>query len=203
MSALKRNVIARARRLLGNDRAAQTFYGLQKYLYWTAIMVKDAWEMSDAEIRARIIGLGFGGEADRFQQFCQRLREGLPKGTGVALRGSVVTAERWEDGSPFDADGDGSSDLDVTLIGDRVMQYWDEDAFYIPALHTKPLGDKDPEIAKGLNPLREELQRLVGRPVNFQATNNLILYARDVLMNQPYFTIIEAEEEEKAAEEEA
>jgi hypothetical protein len=33
---------------------------------------------------------------------------------------------------------------------------------------------------------------LVGRPVNFQATSNLILFGRDVLMNQPYFKIIEA-----------
>jgi hypothetical protein len=168
-------------------------------------MVKDAKEMSDEEIRARIIRLGFGGDARRFEEFCEQLREGLPKGTGVALRGSVVTAERWEDGSPFDADGPGTSDLDVTLIGDRVMEFWDTDAFYIPVLHTKPLGDKDPAIAPRLNPLRESLQRFVGRPVNMQATSNLILFARDVLMNQPYFTIIEAEEEEedKEAKEEA
>lgn len=165
-------------------------------------MVKDAKEMSEEEIRGRIIRLGFGGDARRFEEFCHRLREGLPKGTGVALRGSVVTAERWEDGAPFDAGGPGTSDLDVTLIGDRVMEFWDSDAFYIPILHTKPLGDKDPAIAPRLNPLREALQRFVGRPVNMQATSNLILFARDVLMNQPYFTIIEAEEEEKEAEEE-
>ena len=166
-------------------------------------MVKEAKEMSEAEIRARIIGLGFGGDTHRFQQFCDRLREGLPKGTGVALRGSVVTAQRWENGAPFDADGHGTSDLDVTLIGDRVMEYWDEEAFYIPALHTKPLGDKAPGIATGLNPLRESLQELAGRPVNFQATNNLILFARDVLMSQPYFTIIEPEEEAREDEEDA
>lgn len=160
-------------------------------------MVKDASEMSDEEMLTRIIRLGFDRDASRFERFRELLREGLPKGTGVALRGSVVTAERWEDGAPFDADGKGTSDLDVTLVGSRVMEYWDEDAFYIPALHTKPLGDKDPGIAPALNPLRESLQRLAGRPVNFQATNNLILFARDVLMNQPYFTIIEAEEEEE------
>jgi hypothetical protein len=166
-------------------------------------MVKDPKEMSDEEIRARLIRLGFGGDERSFEKFCQILRGDLPKGTGVALRGSVVTAERWEDGSPFDADGHGTSDLDVTLIGDRVMEYWDADAYYIPALHTKPLGDKDPAIAPRLNPLRRALQDLVGRPVNFQATSNLILYARDVLMNQPYFKIIEEEEEEKEKEEEA
>lgn len=154
-------------------------------------------------MRTRIIRLGFNGDGRRFEEFCERLREGLPKGTGVALRGSVVTAQRWEDGAPFDADGHGTSDLDVTLVGSRVMEFWDKEAFYIPALHTKPLGDKDPVIAPGLNPLREALQRMVGRPVNFQATSNLILFARDVLMSQPYFTIIEAEEEEEEAKEEA
>lgn len=163
-------------------------------------MVKDASEMTDEEMLTRVIRLGFGGDAKRFEEFCRRLRVGLPKGTGVALRGSVVTAERWEDKAPFDADGKGTSDLDVTLVGSRVMEHWDEDAFYIPALHTKPLGDKDPGIAPALNPLRRSLQSLVGRPVNFQATSNLILFARDVLMSQPYFTIIEAEEEEEAEE---
>jgi hypothetical protein len=157
-------------------------------------MGEDPKKMSEEEIRARIVKLGFDGDEKRLESFCETLREGLPQGTGVALRGSVVTAERWEDGSPFDADGKGTSDLDVTLIGSKVMEYWLEDAFYIPALHTKPLGDKDPAIAPGLNPLRESLQKLVGRPVNFQATSNLVLFTRDVLFNQPYFTIIEADE---------
>ncbi|HEY0005522.1 MAG TPA: hypothetical protein VGB17_11985 [Pyrinomonadaceae bacterium] len=158
-------------------------------------MSKDVAEMTDEEIRGRIIKLGFNGDAKRFEEFCRRLREGLPSGTGVALRGSVVTAERWEDGAPFDADGAGTSDLDVTLIGDEVMQCWHEDAYYIPGLHTKPHGDKDPEIAPTLDALRRSLQHLAGRPVNFQATSNIILFARDVLMNQPYYTLIEAEED--------
>lgn len=158
-------------------------------------MTKDAKEMTDEEVRERIIRLGFDGDRERFEQFCQTLQEGLPKGTGVALRGSVVTNERYEDGEPFDAKGKGTSDLDVTLIGEKVMECWQEDAYYIPALHTKPLGDKDPDIAPGLNPIRVALQRIAGRPVNFQATANLILFARDVLFDQPYFTIIEAEED--------
>jgi hypothetical protein len=157
-------------------------------------MGKDPKEMSEEELRARIVKLGFGGDGQRFESFCETLREGLPGGTGVALRGSVVTSERWEDGAPFDADGQGTSDLDVTLIGSKVMEYWLEDAFYIPGLHTKPLGDKDPLIAPGLNPLRESLQKLARRPVNFQATSNLVLFTRDVLLSQPYFTLIEAGE---------
>jgi hypothetical protein len=75
------------------------------------------------------------------------------------------------------------------------MKYWKEDGFYIPVLHTKPLGDKDPDIAPALNSLRLKLQRMVGRPVNFQATSNFILFARDVIFDQPYFTLIEAEAE--------
>jgi hypothetical protein len=160
----------------------------------TRSMVKDAKEMSDDEILERIIRLGFDGDRARFEKFCSKLRDGLPPGTGVALRGSVVTNERYEDGQPFDANGKGTSDLDVTLIGDEVMQCWKEDEFYIPALHTKPLGDKAPTIAPALNPLRRQLQQMVGRPVNIQATSNIILFARDVLFSQPYFTIIEARE---------
>lgn len=155
-------------------------------------VAKDVKEMTEEEIRERIIRLGFDGDEQRLEEFCAECRRGLPEGTGVVLRGSVVTAERWEDGSPFDADGKGTSDLDVTLVGDKVMEYWKEDAFYIPVLHTKPLGDKDPDIAPALNPLRLKLQRMVGRPVNFQATSNFILFARDVIFDQPYFTIIEA-----------
>jgi hypothetical protein len=154
-------------------------------------MSNDVKEMTDEEIRARIIRLGFADDAQRFEKFCEMLHNGLPAGTGVALRGSVVTDEKWEDGRPFDADGTGTSDLDVTLIGSDAMKYWNEDAYYIPGLHTKPLGDKAPDIAPELNPLREQLQQMVARPVNFQATSNLILFARDVLFKEPYFKIIE------------
>jgi hypothetical protein len=148
--------------------------------------------MADDEVLERVVELGFGGDRGRFEAFCRRLREGLPEGTGVALRGSVVTAERWQDGAPFDAEGPGTSDLDVTLIGTEVMECWQPDAFYIPSLHTKPLGDKDPDCAPALDALRRELQEIAGRPVNFQATSNVILFARDVLMSQPYYMLIEA-----------
>jgi hypothetical protein len=158
-------------------------------------MSSDVKEMTDTEILERIIELGFDGDRARFEAFKEKLREGLPEGTGVALRGSVVTNQKYEDGRPFDADGKGTSDLDVTLIGAEAKDCWDKDEFYIPALHTKPLGDKAPDIAPSLNPLREALQRLVQRPVNFQATDNIILFGRDVLFDEPYFVIIEAGEE--------
>ncbi len=153
---------------------------------------RDVKDMSDEQLEERIVRLAFDGDTLRYREFCAKLKAGLPEGTGVALRGSVVTNKRWEDGKPFDADGRGSSDLDVTLVGDKVMEFWNEDAFYIPGLHTKPLCDKDPLIAPALNPLREELQKLARRPVNFQATSNFILYSRDVLFDEPYCTVIEA-----------
>lgn len=159
-------------------------------------MAKDVDEMTKEEVLDRIIRLGFDGDRRRFKRFCKAMQEGLPEGTGVALRGSVITNERHEDGTPFDAKGKGTSDLDVTLIGSKVMECWGADAFYIPGLHTKPLGDKDPDIAPSLNKLRTRLQRMAKRPVNFQATSNLVLFARDVLFNQPYFTIINVAEEE-------
>ncbi|MEZ4736791.1 MAG: hypothetical protein R3E79_57655 [Caldilineaceae bacterium] len=153
-------------------------------------MSNDVKELSDEEVLAQIIQLGFGGDQERFATFCTKLHTELPPGTGIALRGSVVTSERWQDGAPFDAEGVGTSDLDVTLIGDAVMNCWTTEAFYLPGLHTKPLSDKDPNCARALNRLRQELQELVGRPVNFQATKNLVLFAHDVLLGQPYFMLI-------------
>ena len=154
-------------------------------------MTQDVHKLSDEQIRERITNLAFDGDKLRFREFVKKLEAGLPVGTGVAFRGSVVTNERWQDGQPFDGAGRGVSDLDVTLVGGEVMEYWDKDAFYIPGFHTRPLCDKDPGIAPGLNPLREELQELAERPVNFQATANIILFARDVLLSEPYFMVIE------------
>lgn len=158
-------------------------------------MSKDPKEMTAEQLEDRVINLAFDGDRLRYKQFCAKLKSDLPPGTGVALRGSVITNKRHENGGPFDEKGRGTSDLDVTLVGDKVMSYWDTDAFYIPGLHTKPLGDKDRGVAPDLNPLREELQRIAERPVNFQATANLILFARDVLFDEPYFTVFEADKD--------
>lgn len=153
---------------------------------------KDAHEMTENEVRSRIVTLAFGGDERLYLAFYRKLQQGLPEGTGIVLRGSVVTNKRHEDGTPFDALGKGTSDLDVTLVGTKVMEAWSPDAYYIPGQHTKPLCDADPETAPSLNPLRESLQKLVGRPVNFQATSSLVLYSRDVLFGEPYFVVVEA-----------
>jgi len=154
----------------------------------------DQSHLSDEELLERVIQLGFCGDPQMLNRFCDKLRSELPAGTAVALRGSVVTNRRWSDGMPFDADGQGTSDLDVTLIGDKVMEYWKPDEFYIPALHTKPLGDEHPDTAPGLDAVRRAVQEMVGRPVNFQATSNIILFARDVLLGEPYLKLFEPDE---------
>ncbi len=158
-------------------------------------MVKDPYEMNENEIRSRIITLAFGGDERLFIAFYRKLQQGLPEGTGIVLRGSVVTNKRYEDETPFDSQGVGTSDLDVTLVGKKVMEMWDAGGFYIPGLHTKPLCDKDPNIAPSLNPLRESLQKLVGRPVNMQATSSLVIYGRDVLFGEAYFVVVPSGED--------
>ena len=158
-------------------------------------MPKDTYEMSETEVRSRVITLGFGGDERLFIAFYRKLQQGLPEGTGIVLRGSVVTNKRHEDGQPFDSLGKGTSDLDVTLVGKKVMDAWSSDGYYIPGLHTKPLCDKDPDIAPELNPLRESLQKLVGRPVNMQATSSLVLYGRDVLFGETYYVVVPSGED--------
>ncbi|MBA3354393.1 MAG: hypothetical protein H0U18_00330, partial [Pyrinomonadaceae bacterium] len=79
-------------------------------------MAKDVKDMNEKEIRERVLLLGFGGDQRLFMAFHKRLQADLPPGTGIVLRGSVVTNKRWEDGKPFDANGKGTSDLDVTLV---------------------------------------------------------------------------------------
>lgn len=159
----------------------------------------DVKEMSEAEIVDRIVRLGFRGDRALYEEFLRRLRAGLPRGTRVAMRGSVITNQRWADGGPFDAAGEGTSDLDVTLIGDEVIGCWEKDALYPLGLHTLPLCDEDPGTAPRLEPLRRELQALVGRPVNFQATTDVVLFARDVLLGQPYHVLIDPQAEAEAA----
>ena len=158
-------------------------------------MPKDAHEMSENEIRTRVLTLAFGGDERLFIAFYRKLQQGLPKGTGIVLRGSVITNKRHEDGAPFDSKGRNTSDLDVTLVGTQVMELWNSDAFYLPGLHTKPLCDDDPNVAApNLNELRQSLQELVGRPVNFQATSSLVLYSRDILFGEPYYVVVQPEE---------
>ena len=157
-------------------------------------------ELTDDEVRDRVIQLAFAGERERFDMFVTALREALPSDVTVVLRGSAVIGVRWEDGAPFDADGPGTSDIDLTLVGGDMLKLWSDDAFYIPKLHTAPLNDETPNYCPSLVPLRRALSRIAGRAVNIQATSSFVQYARDVLMDQPYFTLIEGKKDDDASD---
>lgn len=148
-------------------------------------------ELTEAQKRENVIRLAFGGSEERFREFCDRIRAAIPENTGVVLRGSAVTGERWKDGAPFDSDGPGTSDLDVTLVGDKVIGLFKATGFFVPGVHSRPLSDVDPDIAPDLVPLRESLMGLVNRPVNIQATRDFVMYLRGELIRQPYLVLID------------
>ena len=156
----------------------------------------DAAEPTEAEKRETVIRLVFGGSQERYDEFCRHVRHAIPEGTGVVLRGSAVTGCRWKDGAPFDADGPGTSDLDLTLVGDDVIGLFKVTGFFVPGVHSRPLSDEDPDIAPDLVPLREKLMAIVNRPVNIQATRDFVMYLRGELIGQPYHTLIEKPDRE-------
>jgi hypothetical protein len=147
--------------------------------------------LSEAEKRRNVVALAFGGSEERFEDFCQVIREEIPPGTSVILRGSAVTGIRWRDKAPFDADGPGTSDLDLTLVGDAVIGLFKATAFFVPGLHSRPVSNEEPEIAPGLIPLRETLMVMTGRPVNIQASRDIVIDFRGGLLDQPYLTLVE------------
>jgi hypothetical protein len=147
---------------------------------------------SDEETRRRIVRLAFGGDESRFDHFMHALREVIPPSVAIILRGSAVTGRRWTDGAPFDADGPGTSDLDLTFVGGDMVKLFE--SFYIPSLHSVPLSDAHPDASPTFSPLRRALCTIAGRPVNIQATSDIVQYVRDVTMNQPYYVLSEKRE---------
>jgi hypothetical protein len=149
-------------------------------------------ELTSDQKTENVIRLAFGGSREKFDEFVRTVREAIPQGTGVVLRGSAITGQRWKDGAPFDADGPGTSDMDLTLVGgDEVIGLFDVTGFWVPGLHSRPVSEKDPDIAPALVPLRERLMAMVGRPVNIQASRDVVLYLRGELMGQPYLVLID------------
>src|SRR4029453_9117064 len=146
--------------------------------------------MSEAEMRDNVVRLVFGGDARRFEEFCEVLGRHLPADTAAVLRGSSVTGVRSGDGGPFDADGPGTSDLDLTLVGGEILKHYRPEGFYIADIHSMPLGEDHPDIAPALVPLREKLTAMAGRPVNIQGTRDWIMFIREYLMGQPYLTLV-------------
>jgi hypothetical protein len=105
-----------------------------------------------------------------------------------------VTGRRWKDGAAFDAEGPGTSDLDLTLVGDDVIKLFKVTGFFVPGVHSRPLSEEDPDIAPDLVPLRQRLMRMVRRPVNIQATRDFVMYLRGEVIGQPYLVLIDKPE---------
>jgi len=118
--------------------------------------------MTDSEKRANVIRLAFGGDESVFQTFCSTVRESVPEADAAVIRGSAVTGVRHSDQAPFDADGPGTSDLDLTLVGSDVLRYYSATGYWIPGIHSRPLSEDDPDIAPELVPLRQRLMAMVG-----------------------------------------
>src|SRR5262245_18227991 len=119
------------------------------------------------------------------------IREEIPDATAVVLRGSAVTGARWKDGAPFDADGPGTSDLDLTLVGDEAVALFKPTGFFVRGVHSRPVSDDDPEIAPSLIPLREAVMVMTGRPMNIQASRDVEFQFRGGLLDQPFLTLID------------
>jgi hypothetical protein len=147
--------------------------------------------LTDEEKRANVIHLAFSGSRERFEQFVRTVRDAIPPNTAVILRGSAVTGQRWRDGKSYDADGPGTSDLDLTLVGEAACALFTITGFFVPGVHSRPVSKADPDIAPSLIPLRETLMAMTGRPVNIQASREIVIQFRGGLLDQPYLTLIE------------
>ena len=148
-------------------------------------------ELTEQEKHDNVVRLAFDGSEARLREFVEMVRAEIPPETGVVLRGSAVTGRRWKDGAVFDAEGPGTSDLDLTLVGDEVIKLYKVTGFFVPGVHSRPISKDDPEIAPDLIPLRERLMAMVRRPVNIQATRDFVMYVRGELLGQPYLVLID------------
>lgn len=153
-------------------------------------------ELTEAEKRENVIRLAFDNSPEKLDRFVQLIKAEIPENTGVVLRGSAVTGYRWKDKAPFDADGPGTSDLDLTFVGSRILNYYKVTGFFVPGVHSRPISKEDPDIAPDLIPLRERLIAMVQRPVNIQGTRDFVMYLRGELLGQPYLTLVEKSDTE-------
>ena len=153
-------------------------------------------ELTETEKRENVIRLAFDNDPAKLEHFIELIKEVIPENTGVVLRGSAVTGFRWRDKAPFDADGPGPSDLDLTLVGHRILEFYKVTGFFVPGVHSRPVSKDDPDIAPDLIPLREKLMAMVKRPVNIQGTRDFVMYFRGELLGQPYLTLVEKSDTE-------
>ena len=156
---------------------------------------------SQRELRERVTRLAFGGDPGKFEEFVNVLSEATPDGVDVILRGSAVTGHKFGSEEPFDADGPGTSDLDVTFVGGDMVMLFRE--FHIPEVHSVPLSEEHPFASPALAQLRKRLCAMTQRAVNLQATTSLVQGLRDATMDQPYLVLLKkpkADEGESAKE---
>jgi hypothetical protein len=155
-------------------------------------MPDDKAEITDPEIqrqiRERVTELAFSGDRQRFDEFVRVLADATPDGVDVILRGSAVTGHKWGSDEPFDHDGPGTSDLDVTFVGGDMVMLFRE--FHIPGIHSVPLSEAHPFASPTLAPLRKRLCEMTQRPVNLHATTSLVQSLREVSMDQPYLVLL-------------
>jgi hypothetical protein len=147
--------------------------------------------LTEHEKRENVLRLAFQGQQALLDEFCQAIEEVVPPGTTVVLRGSAVTGKRWKDAAPFDAEGRGTSDLDLTLVGDGPLVFFKPSGYFVPGVHSRPLSDDDPDIAPDLVPLRRQLMNIVKRPVNIQASREIVIQVRGELLDQAYLVLFE------------
>jgi hypothetical protein len=180
---------------MGDESASQGGVAVSETVSQNTDSINES-DLTEEQKRNNVVRLVFGGNEERYRVFCETVRLAIPLGVGAVLRGSAVTGRRWKDGAAFDADGPGTSDMDLTLIGGEALSLFRLRGFYVPKLHSRPLSDKeDPAIAPELAPLRQKLMMMVGRPVNIQATGDLMMFLRGDLLGQPYLTLIARPEE--------
>ena len=153
-------------------------------------------EETQRTIRERVTQLAFGGDRARFEEFVRVLNDSTPDGVDVILRGSSVTGHKWGSDEPFDAEGPGTSDLDVTFVGGDMVTLFRE--FHIPGIHSVPLSEEHPFASPPLGNLRERLCDMTKRPVNLQATTSLVQFVRDFVMDQPYLVLLKKSESDTA-----
>ena len=145
----------------------------------------EAWE--DPELlRKAALDRAFDGDEARLAQFISILSRPLPAGTRLFLRGSAVAGESYKTKEPFDADGPGTSDLDVVVSGPEAMDLFADDGFYLPRVNSRPLCDHDRTVAPTLDAARSEAQQLVGRPVSIQAMAEWFLDVRAATQGTPH-----------------
>jgi hypothetical protein len=153
--------------------------------------------LTEDDKRANAIRLGFDGDKERFEKFCDLLARSIPEQTAAVLGGSSVTGHNYHSGEPFDAEGPMTSDLDITLVGSEVIGMFSLEGFWVPGIHSHPVRDGDEDIAPGLKPLRWGLQEIAkGRPVTIQATRDFYIWIRENWLGQPYLTLVGKVDEE-------